>query len=226
MDEEKRFWEIDLLRGIAVIMMVAYHLFYDLNYFRIYPINIDSGFWWFFARSIAITFILLAGVSLNLYSRAEIQGSASFPRYLKRGLGIFSWGIGITVITWIFLKDAFIRFGVLHLIGGACICLGFHLKNITFNSEWLVWLGLRGSFCTVDYFPLFPWFGVILIGISLGNIFYPECSRRFKLPDLDIFPVRFFSFLGRRSLLIYLIHQPILILLLYLLGAVKIGMIL
>ncbi len=77
---------------------------------------------------------------------------------------------------------------------------------------------------SVDYFPVFPWFGVFLIGIFLGNVLYPKYERRIQIPDLSrFFVVRFFCFLGRHSLTIYLLHQPILILLLYVLGVADLG---
>ncbi len=70
-----RFWEIDNLRGLAIIMMVTYHFIFDLTFFGIFPFNIYSGFLWFFARITAVTFIFVMGLSLTLsYSRAEIIG--------------------------------------------------------------------------------------------------------------------------------------------------------
>ena len=245
---KKRFWEIDFLRGLVIIMMITYHLFYDLDFFNVYNIYIGSGFWWYFARIIAAMFICLVGISLTLsYSRARIQNPKShlYPRYLRRGLKIFSWGLIITLMTWIFLKEGFVMFGVLHLIGISIILaypflklrswnlligitfiyLGMYLKNFTFGFSWLIWLGLMpDNFYTVDYFPIFPWFGVILIGLFLGNLLYPSYTRKFNLFDISNFSfIRLFCFLGRHSLFIYLIHQPILIILLCLLGVVNIG---
>ncbi len=237
---EKRFWEIDFLRGLAIIMMITYHLFYDLDFFNLYNIDISSGFWWYFARTTATIFILLVGISLTLsYSRARIRNSTSnlYPRYLKRGLRIFSWGLIITLITWIFLRGGFVIFGVLHLIGISVILaypflklrslnlligitfisIGMYLKNFTFGFSWLIWLGFKPDiFYTVDYFPIFPWFGVVLIGVFIGNLLYTNYTRKFNFLDLSNFSfIRLFCFLGRRSLLIYLIHQPILIAIIY-----------
>lgn len=245
---EKRFWEIDFLRGLAIIMMIIYHLFYDLDFFNVYNINIIYGFWWYFARTTAAMFILLVGISLTLsYSRLRSRNPKSnlYPRYLRRGLRIFSWGLIITLMTWIFLREGFVIFGVLHLIGISIILaypflklrslnlligvifisIGIYLKNFTFSSSWWIWLGLTPhNFYTVDYFPIFPWFGVILIGVFIGNLLYPNYTRKFNLFNISNFSfIRLFCFLGRHSLLIYLIHQPILIMLLSLLGVVNIG---
>lgn len=249
----KRFWEIDFLRGLAIIMMITFHIFFDLNYFGLYRLGAEiySGFWWLFARATATIFIFLVGVSLTLsYARAKKMKKyrtkkALFMKYLARGARIFSWGLLITLMTWLFLRDGFIVFGILHFIGlgiilawpflrhgtkstaknfhlllpaAIFIAAGLYLKNFTFDFSWLTWLGLApAGFYTLDYFPLLPWFGVILAGLFFGNIFYPKGKRKFVLFDIKNRFTRLFCFLGRHSLFIYLIHQPILIALLYLL---------
>ena len=243
---EQRFWEIDFLRGLAIIMMAVFHLLYDLTYFGGYNLNIHSGFWLYFGRATATIFIFLVGVSLTLsFSRSwktQNSGQKLHLKYLKRGSKIFSWGLIITLATWIFLRDGFVLFGILHLIGTsiilaypflklrylnlllgtAIISLGIHLKNFTFGFHWLVWLGfVPDHFYTVDYFPIIPWFGVVLIGVFAGNLLYPDYTPKFNLWDPS--NVRFiglFCLLGKHSLAIYLIHQPILIILLHLLGIV------
>jgi uncharacterized membrane protein len=88
---------------------------------------------------------------------------------------------------------------------------GLYLKNFTFGFSWLMWLGLMPEHIyTVDYFPLLPWFGVVLIGLFFGLILYPDYTRGFNLCDLSYFAViRLLCLFGRHSLLIYLIHQPI-----------------
>jgi len=247
---DKRFWEIDFLRGLAIVMMIIFHFFYDLNYFGGYTFNLHSGFWWGFARATATIFIILVGISLTLsYSRAMQKRTGKLGRkYLKRGLKIFSWGLIITVITWVFLRGGFIVFGVLHLIGISIILaypfikhryrnlllgiifiiIGLYLGSFFFDFYWLFWLGLMpGGFYTLDYFPIFPWFGVVLVGLFLGNSLYQNYKRRFRLRDLSGSPLmRLFCFLGKHSLLIYLIHQPILIILLYLFGVADVGFLL
>src|SRR5512138_3704452 len=109
-----RFWEVDLLRGLAVVMMVVFHFFYDLNYFGIYRVNVSSGFWFYLARITAGLFILLVGVSLALSSsRAEMQGRSRtqiFMGLLERGLWIFSLGLLVTVATYFLMRDEFIVF--------------------------------------------------------------------------------------------------------------------
>jgi uncharacterized membrane protein len=87
-------------------------------------------------------------------------------------------------VTWIFLK---LRYGNL-LIGVLFIFLGIYLKGFVYNFYWLVWLGFRPiQFYAVDYFPLLPWFGVVLMEIFFANLLYPDYSRKFQLSNLSSF---------------------------------------
>jgi uncharacterized membrane protein len=251
MNSLSRFWEIDTLRGIAISMMILYHLLFDLYFFGIYSINIGSGLSWFFARATAIIFILLVGISLTLsYNRGKILEKKgikgpNFVKYLKRGLKIFLLGVLISLITWIFIPADFIVFGVLHFIGLVIILeypfigkkylnlvlgiliisLGVITSQIYVSWPWLLWLGINtSSFQSVDYFPLIPWMGVVSLGLFLGNILYKDYKRQFSLPDFSGNPIiKGCSFLGRNSLIIYLLHQPILIIVLILTGAINLS---
>lgn len=245
-DRRERFWEVDFLRGLAIIMMVVYHLAFDLTYFGAVDIEVTGGYWRVFQRLIGTLFIFLVGLSLTLSStrtrRLQRSFSAAYSKYVKRGLWILSWGLGITLATWIAAPEGVVVFGILHLIGlsvilaypflslgawnlivgAGLIGLGAYLQQLTFSFPWLVWLGLMPErFYTLDYFPLLPWFGVALIGVGVGTVVYRGHRRRFQIPDLsDFAPVRGIAFLGRHSLPVYLVHQPLLIGLLFLTGIV------
>jgi uncharacterized membrane protein len=231
-----RFYEIDAVRGSAIIAMISFHLFYDLDFMGYYDMDTASGFWWALPRAIASVFIFIAGVSLALsYS----SGKVDFRHYAFRGLWIFMWGLVITFVTYIAVPYAYIRFGILHFMGLAAvlsypllkgramnlvlgfisIVLGFVLKTVSVSYTYLVWLGVKPYFFrTLDYFPLFPWFGVLLVGIAAGNFFYPEHRRRIRLRELPhLEPL---CFIGRHSLTIYLIHQPVLLFMMWILGKV------
>jgi len=66
----------------------------------------------------------------------------------------------------------------------------------------------------VDYEPVFPWTGIVLVGMGLGEYLYPGGVRKFTVPCISAFFIRPLASLGRHSLIIYLVHQPIIILLL------------
>ncbi|MDP6155888.1 MAG: heparan-alpha-glucosaminide N-acetyltransferase [Candidatus Thermoplasmatota archaeon] len=238
---KKRFWEVDFARGIAITMMIIFHLIYDLDYFLIKDFTLNEGFWYLFRRSIAISFLLLVGISLNLSHFRE--GKKVFSKSLKRGLKIFGLGLCITLVTYIFLSDAYVRFGILHLIGLSIIIayffldfyvlnlfigvfvlsIGYLMGNIHINTPWFFWLGLRGGpYPDIDFFPLFPWIGIIFIGLFLGKLLYGHNKRKFRMIRNCPKYLDPMCFLGKHSLFIYLIHQPILIIILALLGLVDI----
>ena len=240
--QSSRYREIDFLRGLAVVLMVIFNYAFTLAYFQIYAVAGGWLFWFLFPRIIASIFIFLAGVSFTLsYSRiSKKSGSYIYKKYFIRGAKIFLLGLLITAATWIFVPQGAIIFGILHLIGISIIIaplfrnfkranlflgllfiiIGIYLQNFTIQNLWLSWLGLiPKNFYTFDYFPIFPWFGVILLGIFAGNTLYANGKRRFQIRDFSsAMPINFFQKLGRNSLLIYLLHQPILIAVLYVLG--------
>jgi uncharacterized membrane protein len=163
-----------------------------------------------------------------------LSGLSLWGRTLRRGAQIFGFGLIITAVTYFTVRDQYVRFGILHLLGAsivlatpflrlpplvsvawglALILLGSYLNTRFVDFPWLTWLGVpQSGLVMADYYPLLPWFGIALLGIAAGKLFYPEGRRGFVLPDLSaIVPVRALRFLGRHSLTIYLIHQPIIL---------------
>ena len=250
--EIKRFWEIDLLRGIAIIMMVIFHIIFDLAFFEVYDLDFRSGPLFVFNMSIPLLFILLVGISLTLkynnFMIVQKQQPGEFLRsFVQRGLLILSGGILITTATSIMLNDGVIHFGILHLIGLSiilsipllklkwfnvilgviCVIAGIYIETIRINSPYLLWLGFKPSFYySLDYFPLLPWFGIVLIGIFLGNYFYSGYKRRYKLMDVEKnILIKKINFMGKHSLIIYFIHQPIIIISMIATGMIEFEMV-
>lgn len=239
-----RYEEIDAARGIGILMMILFHSLFDLSFFGVYPVNVATGFWRYFAFATASLFLFVVGISLTIsHAREEerLAGDQSRPfriavKYLKRGVGIFACGLLVTLATWLYLGEGFVIFGILHLIGVSimlaplffqfrryniltgAICIGIGIFLIAANITgpfWLLWLGIPpASFASVDYTPLFPWFGIVLLGMGFGEQWYPEGKRSFADPDLSASLIRPLALLGRHSLLIYLVHQPVILVLL------------
>lgn len=236
-----RRWEIDCLRGLAVLLMLVSNFLFDLVYF--------VGLTWLqsqamdlFARLVAGSFILLAGVSLtlnrNLFAAGAkcplaASGKGFFVKVLRRGLTLMALGCVVSLATRVAAGDQMVIFGVLHLIGAGLIlaypflgrpawslAVGLLvlaaspvISGVELAHPWFLWLGLKPhGFSSVDYAPLIPWFGPMLIGLFLGSWLYPGGQPRWLLPDLSrLWPLRVLSWSGRHSLVIYFVHQPLLL---------------
>jgi uncharacterized membrane protein len=241
----RRQWEVDALRGFAIVLMIIYHFIWDLNYFGLFQANLLSGTWQMFPRFIATLFTFTLGLSMTLSYNRELQAGQPppFSKYLWRGLRIFGLGLFITVTTYFFIGRGFVIFGILHMLGLSTmvgypflrlsrwitltagllvLAAGLYMDTLVVVFPWLIWLGVKqaGRYM-VDFYPFVPWFGVALVGIFAGYTGYPGGVRRFTLPRwAGAPPVTGLRFLGRHSLLIYMIHQPILIGLLMLFAGV------
>ena len=230
----QRFWEIDTLRGIAVILMITYHILFDLDFLNILSLPLHNLFFRLFLYPIGTLFLLVVGISLVLSYKRYIQKqnqTPSFSKYLKRGGFLFFIALFITVLTWIYPHEGFIVFGIIHCIGISIILsylfiskpnislvfgfifviLGIYFALITILNPYFFWIGLKTpSFYTLDYFPLLPWFGVVLIGLFVGQKIYPTLQSKYGKQQHTPTVFRPISFIGRYSLVIYLLHQPIL----------------
>ena len=246
--QDGRFWEVDAARGVAIAMMVVYHLTYDLDYFGGYGIDSTLGVWAHFADATASAFLFLVGVSLAIsYSKASAarRGRNLFGKYLLRGIRILAYGIVLTVVFLAFGMGV-VAFGILHLIGvsiilaypllkyrlvnlflGLCvIAAGWYMRaqEVSSESAWLLPLGVvPENLFMPDYRPLLPWFGVVLLGLFAGNVLYASGKRPAGVPRRAPQIARLLLPLGRNSLFIYLIHQPILVALLAALGVIELG---
>jgi uncharacterized membrane protein len=235
---QQRLWEIDTLRGVAVVCMVIFHFSWDLQFLGLSDVNVFSDGWQAFARSIGSTFALLLGLSLTLVAARHNEITLTRRYALRRGALILGAGLLVSTATFALLGDGYVRFGVLHMLGTMLIvaipflslpawiaaaagllmiAAGLQLNTVISANPWLLPFGLIPSgIAMADYYPLLPWGGFSLLGVALGRSLYPAGRRRFTLPDLAAAaPIRLLRFLGSRSLLIYLVHQPLLLGLLY-----------
>ena len=238
---------MDAARGIAMLMMALYHTLYDLQSFGGYAVEATSGFWARFADATAFSFVFLVGVSLAIsHSRDEERpGGSTFRKYLVRGLKVIGYGMILTLVSWS-LGIGVIIFGILHLIGVSIILaypflrfrfvnlilalpliaigIYIHVNDFYTSGPWLLPLGIlpNSPIFMPDYRPLLPWFGVVLLGLFVGNVVYGNRKRE-RASSGSPRPGVPLAFLGRHSLLFYLIHQPIIIATLILFGVIKLG---
>lgn len=227
---------VDLGRGVALIAMTIFHFCWDLAMFRqIDPLLMTQPAMVWFARSIAGSFLFLAGFSLYLAHGRGVR----WRGFALRLLTIAAAAALITLATWLATPNAFIFFGILHSIAVASVLglafmrlpwqvtaaagafvvssrlIGLH--SAALDAPWWWWSGLS-RFLPVsnDYVPIFPFFGMVLLGIAAARLAVEnDLLRLLAKPRLADGPSRLLRFIGRHSLVYYLAHQPAMIAMLY-----------
>lgn len=225
LSKRQRIWELDAFRGLCILCVILVHAVFDFQYFMGWNIRLPALIQFIMDYG-GVLFVILSGVCVTLGSHS-----------VRRGIIVLACGMGITAVTVGMValnmagEDLVIRFGVLQLlgvcmilypilkrlptwtlatIGVVIVSLGYWFGTMQVENPYLYVLGLRTpGFVSGDYFPLLPHLGWFLLGAVLGRTAYK--NRRTLLPKVrPEWPIiRFFSFCGRQSLWIYLIHQPI-----------------
>ena len=238
---QPRFAWLDILRGAALIAMASYHLMWDLADFGYLAADFPSTGWpRIYARAIASTFLFLAGFSLYLAHGRGIRWRSFGIRFAK----IAAAAALVTVGTYLWVPQGFVFFGILHQIALASligllflgvpspltiivamliIAIPQYYRFETLDEPWFWWIGLSAhTKISFDYVPLFPWLGASLLGIAAARLCSGRLSARQNQLGINTTnPVKtFFTFLGRHSLVFYLMHQPLLIAMLYLFSLV------
>lgn len=246
LDKRRRILFLDLVRGLAVLNMIAYHLLYDLVY--IFDVEIP----WFSIRKcymweqlICFTFILVSGIAFRLSKEPW-----------KNGIKLLVCAMMLTVVTGLVIPEEIIRFGILHFLGCAILLVwlvrplldkihthtgvmislllfgiiknlpqgrlgiaGFwsvRLPERMYGNDYLYWLGFpTENFFSADYFPLLPWILLFIAGYFAG-VWWIRASEwmdgckvpcgntaAYKILDASL------GWVGRKSLWIYMLHQPV-----------------
>ena len=216
-NKSSRDQALDLMRGIAIIMMIMFHLIYDLNEFGYTNIPL-SNFWLtsYWRYLIVFLFLNAAGISLVIAYGKSFNLNKFIKRLALLGLAALSVSVG----TYILFPNAWVYFGILHLIWTGTLIAIFFIQlpkislfiaaliflfgylNLTDLSFLRILLSNYLPLSSVDFYPLFPWIAFVFTGIYLGH--NPIYKKIFfmKLPLLQL--------IGQHSLIIYLLHQVIL----------------
>jgi uncharacterized membrane protein len=219
---------LDIFRGYALFLMVLFHFSFDLNNFHYLDLDFRHGdFWKYFRYLIVSMFVFSAGISLKLAN----PNSINYKKLKKRVIVLALASALVSIGSYTQFPNTWIFFGILHfflfasifglfflnfpkisLVTGVIIILGYNFHFL--STHWLftilqapLHLPLRH---TEDLANIVPWFGVFLLGITFANY---NLHKLFF--DLNFFNKKskinsFFSLLGKHTLVIYLIHQPIL----------------
>ena len=222
---------VDCARGLALVGMAIYHFSWDLADFRLAPPMLPfTPQMRLLSHIVASAFLALVGVSLALAHRNGLNLQAFWRR-----LAIVGGAAAlVTLGSFVFAPSEPITFGILHCIAvaslitapfvtapaWASLAVGFAAiaapwlgHSNLFDPPWLLWLGLGEALPnTLDWRPLLPWGGVVFVGLGVARL--PGVLTSLKRPDrwrAGSARGRAICFAGRRSLPIYLVHQPILI---------------
>lgn len=222
---KRRIWELDAARGLALVGMIAVHLLYDLTELT-GVLQWQEPQWFLFIKNhCGAVFLVISGISATLGSRST-----------RRGCQVLACGALVSAVTCAMYALGFadqsiiIYFGVLHCLG-VCMLLWSWLKRLdgrvlaalglllaaiglvigqyAFSTpRWLIPLGFcPADFQSSDYFPLLPNLGFFLLGAALGRRVYAARESRFPGGERFFRPL---CALGRNSLWVYLLHQPVL----------------
>ncbi len=225
-----RYLEIDVFRGIALLMVVFFNLIYDLNLYQVTAIDLyQNPFGRVYIASGVFLFLGVSGGCLFLDYGRQIRWGHFWNRILRISLA----ALVVTVSTYLFNPKYFVYLGILHFIVLASFLALPFLRFRTFNLflavallafgyigdlnapthyvPYLAWLGFGSNAApTFDIFPLIPYFGDVLLGIFLTSQALRE-GKDYLFIKLN--PSRpsnqFLSFLGRHTLIIYLVQRPI-----------------
>ena len=230
---------IDMSRGFAILLMFIYHFSFDLDYYGFIQQDFYQDPFWINFRTIIVTlFLTIVGISLYL---ANYRG-LNKKRFRQRLLLLIIYSLLVSVSSWIMYPKAVIFFGILHFItvasllgllfvqarivnlflGLAFIITPQVLRHSIFDQPYLQWLGLSTELpITVDYVPLLPWLGVVLVGMYLGKKLTQLPSESFivRWQSKQSFS-KLLSLGGRYSLHIYMLHQPLFLGILYIISQI------
>jgi len=230
---EPRLAIVDVARGLAIAQMIAYHFCYDLNHFSwIHVAMTRDGGWIAWRTAIVSQFLFLVGVSLALRAGAAATLARPRTRFWRRWGQIAACAALVSFASWWLFGPRLIWFGVLHFValaqllltplvrfgtanvalGAVALAAGILLHFPLFAADALSWIGFSpGKPHTEDFVPLFPWLGVVLLGIGLAHLWQRSDSSLAQwLRGLRASGWGVLSLLGRWPLTVYILHQPLL----------------
>jgi uncharacterized membrane protein len=234
-DARPRLPAVDVARGVALAAMIIYHFSWDLSFLGFVRVDVATHpAWRAFAMAIAGSFLFLVGCGLVLAHPGRVRW-----RSFARRLGTVAAAAAvITAATLLIFPDSFIFFGILHMIAvGSLLALPFlrappwltivaalvvlalprFIASPVFDPPWLAWTGFYANApLTNDFEPVFPWLAPVLLGVAAARIVVGS-SLIGRLAALRVRsrPARMLAAMGRRSLVIYLVHQPLLLAVLF-----------
>ena len=228
--DKNRVYILDAVRGVAVCGMIFHHGYVLLNIINNVTFSFFSSRLFEVLQMIFVAaFLLVSGICTNYSRSIARRGAVVF------GAAIIITIATAVVLPLVGIVGLEIYFGILHMFGlsmllYAClrpllercnpmllsiICVvlfiaqSIWMKYVPFVDDpyniWMIFGFPSRDFYSADYYPLFPYFFLFVAGTALGRPIkagtFPKWFYNVRLPA--------FEFIGRHSLVIYLLHQPI-----------------
>jgi len=229
MSPTQRFDRLDTLRGLAIVWMALFHFGFDLNHFGLLqpPQNFHRDPLWTMQRTCIVSLFLFCA---GLGQAVALDASQGWPRFWRRWAQVAGCAVLVSAGSALMFPHSWISFGVLHGVavmliicrlsapfrgwlwplGALALALPHLVQHPFFDTLATNWVGLvTRKPITEDYVPVLPWLGVMLWGLAAGQ--WLLAHRRGLLAGPVARPWRPLATLGRWSLSFYMLHQPVLI---------------
>jgi uncharacterized membrane protein len=215
---------IDYWKSLAILSMILYHFLFDLNFFNVLTIDLSLFPIRFIQLFSGLSFIFISGFLLS-----HTVSPTRFPK--KRFIVLFLLALCISFASWVYPNESYIKFGIIHflalstllgfftltlsqnqklLLSLIVLILGFYFSTLSTPLPFLFFLNLlTPDFSSLDFYPIFPFFAVFLLGQYFASSPFPISIEKF----LNFLPQNhLIEKIAKNSLLIYIVHQPLLIL--------------
>lgn len=224
-----RYDRLDALRGAAIVWMALFHFIFDLNHFRFVAADFYRDPVWTLQRAAIVSLFLLCA---GLGQAVAVQQGQGWARFWRRWAQVMGCALLVSVGSWLMFPRSFISFGVLHgmalmllllrllgprlpnrllmALGLAALLAPQFLAHAFFDSRWTNWIGLvTAKPVTEDFVPVLPWLGLMLWGFALGRWLLAQRPNLLSGALASI--LQPLALLGRWSLSVYMLHQPLFI---------------
>ena len=213
----KRIPEIDFFKGIAVLSMVIFHIFYMANMMNIAQFPTDSGILHIFARTAQLIFISCIGVNLVLSRQKNKDNIEEFhKRKTKRALYMAGVALIISFLTYLAFPDKFVKFGIVHFaatsvfllqwLAGSELAIFILVLGVlfidTFKKNLIPFfhnnihpmisfiLGIYNpKYNSMDHFSIIPNIAIVGLGMLIGYALYKDVRRKYKTMDDVLDPI-------------------------------------
>ena len=234
-----RYECIDILRGVAVIFMIIFHIFYFPNKYGYKEFNYSTDILQLTARIAQIIFITLVGINIYLSYKNSETKNKYYVKQLNRILKLVFLAIFITLFSYFIFGDSFVKFGILHFLAIASLLLMLFVDNqkviigvifltliikvlISYDKQIFLFIPKKIAFVTgfysrysaVDHFPIIPWISYVCLGLLIGK-YITDKDFKINTPEIyhklkDSGALKGLQWCGKKSLEIYIIHWVLL----------------